>query len=218
MRFLFVLLTIATTLSGCAVVSARLPLPLPDGGITVGGFGGVSGGQEPDSDIAVPYALAFGGGTVGWQALTIDRFALELDAALGAGARDANSFPETYVGGAAGARLWFREDGWALGIDASAAGFFEVARRPQSGRAQRLLQLDVRALWVVRLDDEIWIGTRPGVVLPLSNNADYRIPLLDVPLALIWSPNGFRFGVEIGVLGPVFPSSIHIGASGSVVF
>jgi hypothetical protein len=76
---------VVTLATGCAAVAPRLPAPLPEHAIAVGGFAAGGGGVNGTATYQAPYLLGLGGGSVHWQAIRVGDVAVEVDAALGGG-------------------------------------------------------------------------------------------------------------------------------------
>lgn len=209
-----VALALAMVGSACAVVPPRLPAPLPTNGVEVSAFGGATAGIEWDSDYSPGYSLAWGGANVAWQALAIDGLALELDAGAGVGTGHIRGSDKPYLGFSGGARVWHRWDSWAIGGDAGIVTTFPVTNR---ARIDTRFLPELRFLGALQLTDNVWLGTRPGLLVPLPLEIAYPVPLLDLPVALTvdWGP--LRVGTEIGVCGLLGPTGAHAGVSVGLV-
>ena len=209
-----VVLVVALVGSACAVVPPRLPAPLPAHGVQISAFGGGTAGLEWDSDYSPSYSLAWGGANVAWQALAIDGLAVELDAGAGAGVGHIRGSEAPYLGFSGGARVWHQWDSWAIGGDLGIVTTLPVSNRARID-TRFLPELRFLAAWHVT--DNVWLGTRPGLLVPLPLEIAYPVPLLDLPVALTvdWGP--LRVGTEIGVCGLLGPTGAHAGVSVGLV-
>lgn len=193
-------------LSGCAAVAPRLPAPLPERAITVGGYVGGGGGGIGSSAYLLPYGLGFGGASIAWQVMRTNDLALELDGGVGLGG---STLPgaSPFLGAHAGARGWYLQRDFALGVDAGASamvGSMESQSSFQGGGTTVLSIVDteLRALAALRVADGVWLGTRPGVLVLWSSATGEPTPIPDLPLAVSWDVGQFRLGVEAGWVVP----------------
>jgi hypothetical protein len=216
-------MVLAISANACvSAMTPRLPVPLPDHSIAVGGFVQGAAGHEWDSDTTTLVAVAGGGCAIAVQAVKTPTMTLEFDGALGGAFMPRRSFVENYLGASAGTRAWTHidtDESWAIGADFNLSAFLEVARPPRSGSSKEITQIEARAMVAHRLADEIWIGTRPGVVMPRKR--DEVVIMFDLPIAAVWQGEHVRVGFEAGVLGnavPPAPTTVHIGVAASYLF
>jgi hypothetical protein len=203
-------------LSGCAVISPRLPIPLPTDGIELTGAVAGAAGSDWDVDYSPRYSLAFAGGGIAAQVFSYERFSIEVDGAAGGGLLEGRTGGPR-LGLSSGARAWWQQETTAIGIDVNGTG--AVSLPEARGRwVHQALQAEFRALGAWHCAENIWLATRPGVVLAWNNNDAGVLPLLDLPIAWAWASGPLRLGLEVGLIGPLIPSSVHGGLSAGYVF
>jgi hypothetical protein len=209
-----VVLVVAT--SSCAAVVVKAPIPLERQTVAVSGSVAVTGGQIPDFDVLEAHVVLQAAPSVTWQAVRIKNIAIELDAGLGGGVL--NGFPafQVHAGAGFGARAWFVTPGWVLGAEFGSAVVVEPLAS-QAGIPRGFLQLEARGLGAFAVDDEWWLGARPGVFVPVRDGTA-PVPLISVPVSLTWSSDDVRVTLEAGVFGPLVPSGIHAGVAAAYLF
>lgn len=210
----------AALASGCAAVAPRLPVPLPEHAVAVGAFGAGGGGVNGTATYQAPYVVGLAGGSVQWQAIRVGDVAVEVDAALGGGLTPVFGTVVPLFGALVGARGWYLKRDFALGVDGCLSGMIGQMEAQQSfqggGTATvTFVQPELRALGAVRIADQLWFGTRPGLIVVVPANPWNLTPAVDVPLALVWDASQLRFGLEGGW---VVPYGGRGGASVSWVF
>lgn len=192
---------------GCVAVSPRLPVPLRHEGVVVGVAGAGAVGLEWDADFSPTYGLGFGALSIARQVMADDDFSLEIDANAGAGWKD-GLHEGLHLGAGLGLRSWWRQPSTALGLEFFGTGAIAADRRGRSEYAQ----VELRALgaWDI-VGEGVWLGVRPGLIVPLASTDGVPFAMLDVPVSATIAAGGVRVGIEAGVAGPGYPTSLHGG-------
>lgn len=198
------LAVLALVSTSCATnVAPRVAAPLMPGTIVVGATAGVTTGQVQDVDIGVPFVAGGGGAVFAAPVLVRDRLQLEVDGALVGGVKAEANAREMFIGAGSGARLWYALDdkrAWRIGWDTNIAAFMEVLHERSSGR--RGLLAEFRPMIAHEVTDFVWLGARPGMIVPVE--ADGFLPMIDVPVSLAVQTHAARVGIEAGIQGPYF--------------
>lgn len=106
-----------------------------------------------------------------------------------------------FLGAQGGVRGWYLPRGAGFGVDLSASGVvgtMESQSAFQGGGSTSLTQVGVelRGMAALRVAEGVWLGTRPGVVMPWSSAQAGVTWVPELPVGVAWDLAPLRLGLE----------------------